>query len=96
MILEMLVETWFSCTEVGPIKIAYTSPLLFAMHTDTGLTDTTVGKVDGVENAAWAKVVAWNPVVEINSMATIEDGGPPMPDAYHVENLAALISNSIA
>lgn len=68
-------------------KIMYTTPLLLACHADSGLSNSTVGKVDGVENATCAKVIAKNPCEEINTLATIESGSPHIPNAKHVEEL---------
>lgn len=68
--------------------MAYTSPFVLAKHADPGLEDPTVGKVDGVENATCAKVVAKNPKKEINTSATMEDGLPHIPNAKHVKELS--------
>lgn len=70
-------------------KIAYATPLVVACHADSGLLNSTVGKVDGVENATCAKVIACDPCMEINTLATIEDGLPHIPNAKHVDELSS-------
>ncbi len=66
----------------------YTTPFLVAWQADSGLVNSTVGKVDGVENATCAKVMAKNPCDEMNTLATIESGSPHIPNAKHLDELS--------
>lgn len=74
----------FHGAEAIPVKMAYTTPFVVACHADPGSNYTTVGKVDGVENATWAKVMIEGPLGEMNPLATREDGSPPLPNVKHV------------